>query len=328
MANSAAKSASHRVSINFVITGFNTDIEHNGVVYHVQTEDKGLDSPLILSLVYDRGTILASKRSPYTDLIDAGFDEKILAERLQKQHKLICAAVRAGRIEDLKRMTAKESAMKRAPAGAVPPVAVRVATPVPSNAAPRSEELRTPATPVVTTAPQPVPRPNPPLPQPPPVARPAIVPIPQPQDELVWDLPMKIIEDDLVIEPDAIVEDAVGDTIVLDDAIKFIQPIPSFEGQLEIDFVTKTSFRAGERKTLQICVHRGDPSKRIVGAQIVVKVLGSSFRPLIFHAKTDATGVAVVHLQLPQFRSGRAALLVRAIDKGEEAELRQIVRQS
>ena len=42
-----------------MITGFNTDVEHDGVVYHVQTEDKGLDSPLILSLVYSGGAILA-----------------------------------------------------------------------------------------------------------------------------------------------------------------------------------------------------------------------------------------------------------------------------
>src|SRR5918997_2357750 len=76
-----------------VITGFNTDVEHNGVVYHVQTEDKGLDSPLILSLVYVGGTILASKRTHYHDLITSGFDENILAARLQRQHKLICAAI-------------------------------------------------------------------------------------------------------------------------------------------------------------------------------------------------------------------------------------------
>jgi hypothetical protein len=84
-----------------VITGFNTDIEHEGVTYHVQTEDKGLDSPLILSLVYSGGAILASKRSTYDDLIATGFNEKTLAERLQRQHKLICAAIHAGRIEDL-----------------------------------------------------------------------------------------------------------------------------------------------------------------------------------------------------------------------------------
>ncbi|MGI8466967.1 MAG: hypothetical protein ACR2N3_00760, partial [Pyrinomonadaceae bacterium] len=97
-----------------MITGFNTDIEYQGVTYHVQTEDKGVKTPLILSLVYNRGTILASKRSPYNDLLDGEFDEKELTERLQKQHKLICAAIRAGRIEDLKRMTTKESAAKRA----------------------------------------------------------------------------------------------------------------------------------------------------------------------------------------------------------------------
>jgi hypothetical protein len=89
-----------------VITGYNTDVEYDGVVYHVQTEDKGLQTPIILSLVYTGGAILASKRSPYDDLIARGFDEGILAQRLQRQHKLICAAVHAGRIEDLKRMGA------------------------------------------------------------------------------------------------------------------------------------------------------------------------------------------------------------------------------
>lgn len=74
------------------------------MVYHVQTEDKGLDSPLILSLVYSGGAILASKRSPYGDLIEAGFDEAALAQRLKRQHRLICAAINAGRLEELKRM--------------------------------------------------------------------------------------------------------------------------------------------------------------------------------------------------------------------------------
>ena len=92
-----------------MITGFNTDIEYNGVTYHVQTEDKGLDTPLILSLVYNRGTILASKRSPYNDLLIGNFSEKELSERLQRQHKLICAAIRAGRIEDLKQMNSKDA---------------------------------------------------------------------------------------------------------------------------------------------------------------------------------------------------------------------------
>jgi len=92
-----------------VITGYNTDVEYDGVVYHVQTEDKGVQTPIILSLVYVGGAILASKRAPYDDLLDRKLDEEVLAARLQRQHKLICAAVHAGRIEDLKRMSERES---------------------------------------------------------------------------------------------------------------------------------------------------------------------------------------------------------------------------
>ena len=92
-----------------MITGYNTDVEFDGVVYHVQTEDKGLDTPVILSLVYSGGAILASKRAPYDDLVARGFDESVLAARLQRQHKLICAAVHAGRIEDLKQLGSRES---------------------------------------------------------------------------------------------------------------------------------------------------------------------------------------------------------------------------
>jgi hypothetical protein len=93
-----------------LLTGFNTDVEYGGVVYHVQTEDKGLQTPFILSLVYTGGAILASKRSPYDDLIAEGFDESVLAGRLSRQHKLICAAVHAGRIDDLKRLGERDLA--------------------------------------------------------------------------------------------------------------------------------------------------------------------------------------------------------------------------
>ena len=95
-----------------MLTGYNTDVPHEGVVYHVQTEDKGLETPIILSLVYVGGAILASKRAPYDDLIAAGFDEGTLAERIERQHKLICAALHAGRLEDLKRMSEGATAEK------------------------------------------------------------------------------------------------------------------------------------------------------------------------------------------------------------------------
>jgi hypothetical protein len=112
-----------------VITGFNTDVEHDGVVYHVQTEDKGLDSPLILSLVYSGGAILASKRSPYEDLIAAGFDEAALAQRLKRQHRLICAAINAGRLEELKRMGERTETAEPEVSQPTPPEATTEAGP-------------------------------------------------------------------------------------------------------------------------------------------------------------------------------------------------------
>jgi hypothetical protein len=112
-----------------VITGYNTDIEHDGVVYHVQTEDKGLDTPLILSLVYSGGAILASKRSRYEDLIASGFSDAELSERLKRQHLLICAAIHAGRVSDLKRMASAEPdvATVEMPVDSEPPVRVQEA---------------------------------------------------------------------------------------------------------------------------------------------------------------------------------------------------------
>lgn len=316
-----------------VITGFNTDIEHDGVIYHVQTEDKGVETPLILSLVYNRGTILASKRTLYNDLLQSGFDEQILAERLQKQHKLICAAVRAGRIEELKRMTAKDAALKKeaklnanghAPFPKIPQIEPKVEVKniqqpqfVPNNTnfakPPVTQELKPPVQTEVKENFAPA------IPQP----KESFVPaIPQPKEELIWDLPLEIIDDDFIVEAETILSaDAVE---IITDSVSQAKPK---QDNLEIEFLNETIFKAGERKTLNIRVFRGSPLNFIREAQVMVKVLGSSFRPLIFHARTNETGVAVVHLQLPQFRSGRGAILVRAISDGEEAELRQIVRQ-
>jgi len=322
-----------------VITGFNTDIEHDGVIYHVQTEDKGVETPLILSLVYNRGTILASKRSPYNDLLQSGFDEQTLAERLQKQHKLICAAVRAGRIEDLKQMTAREAALKKEAQtanGHSSPSAEPNAQPAPmtKNADARTAQVA-PSKAHITISPvkqeskaaPPAKEPDAPaIPQP---TEPFVPAIPQPKEELVWDLPLEIIDEDLIVDVGNIIE---AETILSADAVEVITDLSTSpkikKPNLEIEFLNETVFKAGERKTLNIRVFRGSSQNFIREAQVMVKVLGSSFRPLIFHARTNDEGIAVVHLQLPQFRSGRGAILVRAISDGEEAELRQIVRQS
>jgi len=283
-----------------VITGFNTDIEHEGVVYHVQTEDKGLSKPVIVSLVYNRGTILASKRSPYDDLLKANFSERVLAERLSKQHKLICAAIRAGRIEDLKKLGEKD----RKP--------VQKPVPEPPKAEPvRLEPIATPPKPPADSLDE---------------FKVADQPIPKPDFGSDQTFDEQGLIDEPIIEAVAIIED---ENVLPADAVEVIDaPEIAFRpdhNKLSIEILGDVKFKGGERSTVGFMVSRGTSRKIVPAAEIMVKVLGSSFRPVIFHALTDMNGVATVSLQLPSFTTGRAAFLVRAISDGEEVEVRRSI---
>ena len=82
-----------------MITGFNTDIRHNDKVYHIQTEDKGLQNPYIESLVYVGGEILASKKTSYAEQAGAGVDEKWIGSLMEQQHRTMIAAIKRGRLD-------------------------------------------------------------------------------------------------------------------------------------------------------------------------------------------------------------------------------------
>lgn len=293
-----------------MITGFNTDIEFDGVTYHVQTEDKGLSRPIILSLVYDRGTILASKRSPYDDLVNGKLDEDALAERLQKQHKLICAAVRAGRIEDLKKMTLKESSDRRTPAQP------KVTAP---KSVPKKKKKTQNLAPIAIAEPGTPNRANP-LDEAP-IPKPSFVKL---NDNGLVDPPQDVIDEFKTIEGANLDE-----ILVPAEAVEIVSELGGTErpanSKLNIVMIGSGEFKGGERHQVSFMVVRGSEKKVVDKAQIMVKILGSSFRPLIFHASTDRNGIAKVNLQVPNFNAGRAAFLVRASSEGDEVELRRAI---
>jgi hypothetical protein len=277
-----------------VITGFNTDIEHDGVVYHVQTEDKGLESPIILSLVYAGGTILASKRSPYEDLIAEGFSDEALAERLKRQHKLICAAIHSGRINDLKRMSrrGKESAAVQEPGE------TEAATDVADIA-----EAAPPA-----TAEEPFEIEYWPLTQqwtPPPPKEEG-----EASEETAEEAELEEPGAELVdeYEPEAEAAEVLPDVL----AITMLDDEEFYSGNAYVLRVLITSRSAGEENPM--------PS-----ATVSIKILGTTFRPLIYSVKTESDGVATVSTEIPHFTSGRAAVLVRAVVKDQAAELRRVI---
>ncbi len=300
-----------------MITGFNTDIEFQGTTYHVQTEDKGVKTPLILSLVYDRGTILASKRSAYDDLLIGNLDEKQLSERLQKQHNLICAAVRTGRIEDLKRMAAKEIASKRKST-----IVEKVGKNSKTNEIKTltqtifhektesfdcSQVEKTPNESVKSF----------------PVADSEFVS--KSNDELIWDVPIDVIDETTI----DVIQIADEDLILSDEAVEIITD--SVRGEtiadtkLKVRLLSEEKLKSGDSKTLRVLVNRGNGLKGLSGIQVITKILGSAFTPLIFHTKTDEYGIATIDLQLPHFKSGRAAILIKAMTEGEEADLRRAI---
>jgi len=83
-----------------MVTGFNTDVKHQGRVYHVQTEDKGLGNPIIETLIYLGGEILAARRSSYADLVAQAAGEKEIPERIESQHNRMILDIKEGKYED------------------------------------------------------------------------------------------------------------------------------------------------------------------------------------------------------------------------------------
>jgi len=83
-----------------MITGFNTDVDHADRVFHVQTEDKGLDNPIVESLIYCGGEIIDTRRSSYGELIESsGFSEDAVLERMESQHQTMIREILNGRFD-------------------------------------------------------------------------------------------------------------------------------------------------------------------------------------------------------------------------------------
>jgi hypothetical protein len=79
-----------------VITGMNSDVRYEGAVFHVQTEDLGLESRELVSVVFVSGRVLRSVRKNYRDL-DAPAPSAI-RDRLMDQHRTVIQAILRGRL--------------------------------------------------------------------------------------------------------------------------------------------------------------------------------------------------------------------------------------
>lgn len=70
-----------------MLVGYNHNIRYKGEVFHVQTEDSGINTPHIITLLYRGGNIIASKKTSYADIVKMGNLNQVVEELMKEQHK-------------------------------------------------------------------------------------------------------------------------------------------------------------------------------------------------------------------------------------------------
>lgn len=86
-----------------MLMGFNTNVTYKGDVFHVQTEDSGTKNPVITTLLYRGGVILASKKTSYKELLnEEGHPPKEkIRQLMSSQHKEMISDLFSGKFDDV-----------------------------------------------------------------------------------------------------------------------------------------------------------------------------------------------------------------------------------
>ena len=272
-----------------MISGFNTDVNFEGCVYHVQTEDRGKENPFLESLVYIGGTIVAKKSTPYSEHLEQGASDATIASLLKRQHQVIIAAIMAGRIEDLIHHSSKQ--YKQA----------EPQPPSPPDAAPQEPKVdgKEVALPKTTSM----------LVSPPRVASPqAKKPVPA------------------RAESAGNVRKGKSEPLNLDDVIAEYMKRSSEQGRLDLNVVSPNVFTAGKSINLKVKIQYG--TKPEAEATVTVKIVGTAFKPQVFMGHAGHDGVAAFNLNLPSFTAGTAAIVIEAQSIHGRGELKHLIRRA
>src|SRR5512138_949905 len=90
--------------------GFNHNIKHKGKMYHIQTEDSGLENPHIITHLFVGGNILASKKTSYADIVGAENLAQVVRELMEEQHKEMLRNLINGVYDDIDSAYAQQAA--------------------------------------------------------------------------------------------------------------------------------------------------------------------------------------------------------------------------
>ncbi len=279
-----------------MITGFNTDVKHKNRVFHIQTEDKGEGNPCVESLVYVGGEILATKRTSYAEVVQAGRDDPAVQDLMEQQHRTMIAAIQRGRFDG--------------PNGSVQ---------VPEGMSSTSEPARpSPAAPAPPARPPAAPQ-TPPAPAP---AKAAKVERPEKGPKTA-----KNEKDDATAPPgtktplprserslDQMVLEYLGSEEVPEDVDLTLSPAPDF--------------MAGRSVQTKLKATSGSPARPLAGASVQVRILSTSARAsTAFQGKTASDGSCVLSFMVPAFPNGSAAAVIRVTGGRASSEVQYPIKK-
>lgn len=98
-----------------MVGGFNHNFRYKGEIYHVQTEDGGLNNPRIVTQLFHGGTVLASQKQAYDDILDQEDCSQQVESRMQEQHKEMLRRLRNGDFDETIAGLIKEAPQQDAP---------------------------------------------------------------------------------------------------------------------------------------------------------------------------------------------------------------------
>ena len=119
------------------LLGYNNNVRHKNRVFHIQTEDSGVNHPHIIThLFMDGGRILKSVKTSYAEHVGTDAMKETVRGMMKEQHKAMFIALRDGQYDHIVDPAGAAAAAAAAPAAAKASVAPPGADAKPSAAPP------------------------------------------------------------------------------------------------------------------------------------------------------------------------------------------------
>lgn len=99
-----------------MLPGYNHNIRYREQVFHVQTEDSGVENPHIITHLFFGGNIIESRKTSYGDIVHSDRLKELLVDLMQDQHKGMLRDLIKGRMDEQIKVRSANAATLSGPA--------------------------------------------------------------------------------------------------------------------------------------------------------------------------------------------------------------------